>query len=320
MKIKEAVLTEPRKIEIAEREITPGPGEALVRIEACGYCMTDFGVYDGRDPDAELPMVLGHESAGVVVETNPGPGDKELAVGARVTGAFSYAFATYAVAPINRLYEFSDEVPFEHAQGEPLACVVNVAKAARPRIGNHVLQVGCGAMGLMLLMYLARTCTRSLIAVDINVERLKLAKEIGVTHAINPAECNAKEAILDITCGRGVDIAIEFTGKPVGFELCSTVLKYGGARMLVPGSHMVPATYNLWPLMLQGASIDFVHPAFSEDFDGDLQLGLYELERGVFQMDKIVTHRYTFDNVAQGFEMARTAEDGYIKGVFLPQD
>ena len=319
MKIKEAVLVEPRRIEINERELSPKSGEALIRIEACGYCMTDFGVYEGRDPDAKLPMVLGHEAAGVVVETNPSPGDKDLKVGARVTGAFAYAYATHAVAEINRLFEFSDEVPFEHAQGEPLACVVNIAKAATPKFGDHVLQVGCGAMGLMLLMYLSKTCSRSLIAVDIDPGRLKLAEEIGVTHTINPKECDAKQTIMDITGGRGVDIAIEFSGKPIGFDLCSKVLKYGGARMLVPGSHMQPATYDLWPMMLQGASIDFVHPAFSQDFDGDLQLGLYGLEAGIFQMDKIVTHRFGFDNVAQGFEMARTAEDGYVKGVFLPQ-
>ena len=82
---------------------------------------------------------------------------------------------------------------------------------------------------------------------------------------------------------------------------------------------MQPATYNLWPLMLQGATVQMVHPAFSADFDDDLQVGLHGLKTGLFQMDKVTTHRFTFDNVAQGFEMARTGEDGYIKGVFIPE-
>ena len=320
MRIREAVLVEPRRIEIRERDLTLEPGEALVEIKACGYCMTDFGVYEGRDPDAELPMVLGHEASGVVVETNPRPDDKPLALGARVTGAFGFAFATHAVAPINRLYEVPEGVPFEHAQGEPLACVVNVSRAATPPLGSHVAQVGCGAMGLLVLMYLAKTGVRSLIAVDIMASRLELAKEIGVTHVLNPKECDAKARIMEITEGHGLDIAIEFSGKPAGFELLSQVLRYGGARMLVPGSHMQPATYNLWPLMLQGATMQCVHPAFSADFDDDLQVGLHGVATGIFQMDKVLTHRFTFANVAQGFEMARTGEDGYIKGVFVPED
>ena len=319
MKIREAVLVEPKRIEIHERELTPEPGEALIEIKACGYCMTDFGVYEGRDPDAELPMVLGHEASGVVIQTNPRPDDKPLAIGTRVTGAFAYAFATHAVASINRLFEVPLGVPFEHAQGEPLACVVNVARAANPPLGAHVAQVGCGAMGLLVLMYLAKAGVRSLIAVDIVPDRLALAEEIGVTHALNPKECNVKERIMEVTDGQGLDIAVEFSGKPAGFELLSQVLRYGGARMLVPGSHMQPATYNLWPLMLQGATVQMVHPAFSADFDDDLQVGLHGLKTGLFQMDKVTTHRFTFDNVAQGFEMARTGEDGYIKGVFIPE-
>ena len=319
MRIREAVLTAPRQIEIQERDLAPMPGEALIEIEACGYCMTDFQVYEGHDPDAELPMVLGHEAAGVVVETNPLPTDKPLPVGTRVTGAFPFAFATHAVCPIARLFEVPAGVPFEHAQGEPLACTVNIARAATPRIGEHVVQIGCGAMGLMLLMGLARSAARSLIAVDVIPERLELAKQIGASHVIDPRAGDARQTIMDITDGRGVDVAIEFTGKPVGFELASTVLKYGGARLLVPGSHIKPATYHLWPLMLQGATAQFVHPAYSEDFDADLQTGLAGLKSGLFDMSKLITHRFTLDNVAEGFEMARDASSGYVKGVLLPQ-
>ena len=319
MNIREAVLVAPRRIEIAERELSPAPGEALIKIKACGYCMTDFGVYEGRDPDVELPMVLGHEASGVVMETNPRPDDKPLAIGTRVTGAFGFAFATHAVAPINRLFEVPEGVPFEHAQGEPLACVVNVARVANPPIGAHVAQVGCGSMGLLVLMYLAKASVRSLVAIDIDPRRLELARDIGVPVVLNPRECDAKEQIMEITGGQGIDIAIEFSGKPAGFELLANVLRYSGARMLVPGSHMQPDTYHLWPLMLQGATLQFVHPAFSADFDEDLQVGLHGLTTGLFQMDKIITHRFTFDNVAEGFEMARTGEDGYVKGVFIPE-
>ena len=319
MQITEARLVEPRRIELAHRELSPGPGEALIELAACGYCMTDFHVYEGHDPHVEFPFVLGHEAGGTIVEANPLPTDPRFEIGEKVTGAFGYCFATHAVAPLNRLFRVPEGVPMEHAQGEPIACVVNIARAANPEAGDHVVLIGCGAMGLMLLTCLVRSCAASVIAVDILADRLKLAAELGATHTVNPKVVDAATEILAITGGRGADVVIEFTGKPAGFELAGEIVRYSRANLLIPGSHMVPATYDLWPLMLKGARCGFAHPAFSRDFDDDLRRGLLGLERGLFAMDRILTHRYTFANVAQGFEDARNAtETGYLKGVFLP--
>ena len=319
MKIKEVRLVAPGKLELAERELTPAPGEALLEIAACGFCMTDFHKYEGDDPDCRLPYVLGHEASAVVVETNPAD-DGRFAPGERVCGAFEFAFATHALAPIDRLIPVPEDVPMEHALGEPIACVVNIARAANPELGDHVVLIGCGAMGLMLLTCLARSCAATVTAVDVLGERLKLATELGATHTFNPRETDAAAAIMDITAGHGADVIVEFTGHPAGFELATKILRYGRAKVLVPGSHMTPAEYNLWPLMLKGADMAFVHPAYSKDFDEDLRRGLAGLQRGLFAMDRILTHRFGLASAAQGFEMARTGADGYIKGVLIPKD
>ena len=316
MKIKEARLVEPRRIEVMQRELTPAPGEALLRIAACGLCMTDFHKYEGHDADAALPMVLGHEASGIVVETNPP--DAGFSRGDRVTGAFEFAFATHAVAPLDRLVRVPDGVRLHHAIGEPLACVVNVARAANPELGDHVVLIGCGAMGLMLLTCLARSCAATVTAVDVLPERLALAAELGATHTLNPRSGRAAEAIMEITAGKGADVIVEFSGKPAGLELASRILRYGRARVLVPGSHVQPGKYNLWPFMLKGAEMAFAHPAYSRDFDEDLRRGLGGLRRGLFALDRIVTHCFTLENVSEGFEIARTGADGYIKGLVLP--
>jgi len=316
VRVREARLVEPQRIEIVERDLEPDPGQALLEIAACGYCMTDLHKYDGHDPDAVLPMVLGHEASGVVVETNPP--DAQCRPGDRVTGAFEFAFATHAVAPLDRLIPVPDDVPLEHALGEPLACVVNVARAANPELGDHVVLIGCGAMGLMLLSCLVRSCAVTVTAVDVLPERLALAAALGATDTVNPREADAEQAIMDITGGKGADVIIEFTGKPVGFELASHIVRYSRAKLLVPGSHIQPAQYNLWPLMLKGADVAFVHPAYSQDFDEDLRRGLQGLRSGLFALDRILTHRFTLDNVTEGFEMARTGADGYVKGLLLP--
>ena len=317
MRIREARLVEPRRLELAERELAPAPGEALLEIAACGFCMTDCHKYEGHDPDCVYPFVLGHEASAVVVETNPAD-DPRFRPGERVCGAFEFAFATHAVAPLDRLIRVPDDVPMDNALGEPLACVVNVARAANPELGDHVVLIGCGAMGLMLLTCLAQSCAATITAVDVLPERLALASELKATHIINPKETDAAREIMAITDGHGADVIIEFSGKPVGFELATKIVRYGRARLLVPGSHIQPAEYNLWPLMLKGADVAFVHPAYSKDFDEDLRRGLSGLQRGLFAMDRVLTHRFTLDNVGEGFDMARAGASGYIKGLLLP--
>ena len=321
MQITEARMFEPRRIELARRDLIPAPGEALIEIAACGYCMTDFHVYEGEDPHIEFPFVLGHEASGTIVQSNPLPTDPHFEIGAAVTGAFGFCFATHAVAPLKRLFRVPEGVPMEHAQGEPIACVVNIARAADPQVGDHVVLIGCGAMGLMLLTCLVRSCAASVIAVDIVADRLRIAAELGATHTVNPKVVDAAGEITAITEGRGADVVIEFTGKPVGFELASRIVRYGRANLLIPGSHMVPATYDLWPLMLKGTTVGMAHPAYSRDFDEDLRRGLIGLKRGLFAMDRMLTHRYTLASVAQGFEDARNVvQTGYLKGVLLPND
>ncbi len=316
MKITEARLVEPRRIELAERDLEPAPGEALVEIAACGYCMTDFHKYEGHDPDMPWPYVLGHEASGTVVETNPP--DASVQPGDRVTGAFEFAFATHAVAPLHRLVPVPPDVRMDHAQGEPIACVVNIARAATPEVGDHVVLIGCGAMGLMTLTCLARSPAETITAVDILPERLETASDLGATHTVNPKETDAAAFIRDLTGDHGADVILEFTGRPAGIELAGKILRYTRAKVLVPASHMRPQTYTLWPFMLDGAQMQFVHPAWSLDFDEDMRRGMAMLRQGLFAMDRVLTHHFTLETVADGFELARTGAEGYLKGVLLP--
>ena len=317
MKIREARLVGPRRMEIAERDLVAAPGQTIVEITACGYCMTDVHKYLGDDPDVSLPVVLGHEASGIILETNP-PDDKRIRPGMRVTGGFEYCFATHAAAPTDRLIPVPDDVPMEHALGEPIACVVNVVQAASPEPGDDVVLIGCGAMGLMTLTLLARSAAASITAVDIRADRIALARELGATHLINAKETDAWRAIMNQTHGKGAEVVIEFSGSPAGFDLAANVVRYTRAKLLVPASHMQPATYDLWPLALNGTQVIFAHPAWSLDFDEDMRRGLQMLRHGLFAMERVLTHRFTLEEAAQGMEMAVTGTDGYIKGLLVP--
>jgi threonine dehydrogenase-like Zn-dependent dehydrogenase len=316
MRIREVRLVGPRRMEIAERDLVAAPGQSIVEIAACGYCTTDVHKYLGDDPDVSLPVVLGHEASGIVFETNPP--DKRIRPGMRVTGGFEYCFATHVAAPTHRLILVPDDVPMEHALGEPIACVVNVAQAANPEPGDDVVLIGCGAMGLMTLTLLARSAAASITAVDIRADRLALARELGATRTINAKETDAWRAIMNQTRGKGAEVVIEFSGSPAGFDLAANVVRYTRAKLLVPASHMKPATYDLWPLALNGTQVIFAHPAWSLDFDEDMRRGLQMLRHGLFPMDRLLTHRFTLEEAAQGMEMAVNGTDGYIKGLLVP--
>lgn len=315
MRIRQAVLVEPERIEIRDAELVPRTGYGIVEIAACGFCMTDLHKYLGEDPDYSLPMVLGHEPSGYFVS---GEGRTRLKPGDRVTGAFEYAFATHALAPLDRLVRVPEGVPMEHALGEPLACIVNVARSATPELGDDVLVVGCGAMGLPVLGCLTRSCARRVIAADLRDERLAMARERGATHTFNPRRGDAWKGVMDLTDGKGCEIAVEFSGTGAGFDLASRLLRYNRGRLLVPSSHIERGEYNLWPLALDGAQVEFVHPAWSRDFDEDMRRGLAMLPQGIFGMERLLTHRFALEEAAAGFEAARAGAGRYLKAVLLP--
>jgi threonine dehydrogenase-like Zn-dependent dehydrogenase len=170
----------------------------------------------------------------------------------------------------------------------------------------------------MLLTCFARSCAATVIAVDVVPERLALASDLGATHTFDASAGDVDAQIMELTGGRGADIVVEFTGKPSGLKLASRIVKYTRAKVLVPGSHVRPAEYDLWPFMLNGSTMVFAHPAYSLDFDEDLRRALQGLRRGLFALDRVITHRFSLENVAEGFELARTGADGYVKGLLLP--
>lgn len=235
-----------------------------------------------------------------------------------MTGAFEFCFATHVAAPTDRLIPVPDDVPLEHALGEPIACAVNIAQAASPGPGDDVVLVGCGAMGLMTLTLLAASEARSITAVDIRPERLALARELGATHTINAKETDARKTIMDRLRGKGAEVILEFSGTTAGFDLAVHLVRYTRARVIVAASHMQPATYDLWPLELNGAEMIFAHPAWSRDFDADLRRGLDLLRRGLFGMDRILTHRFRLDQAAEGMALAASGAPGYVKGLLVP--
>ena len=285
-----AELIEPGKFVIKEENLTHGDDELLIRITHCGLCRYDGVYYKGVI--GTPPLRLGHEPVGIVEAV--GRHVTGFQIGERVTGLFAYlkAFATYGIARPDQLLSVPAHVPSEQALAEPLKCIATILRAAPPEFGDHVLVMGSGFMGLLLIAGLVGRAPASLIAVDVREDRLKLAKVFGATHTLNAKAPDFLEQVRGITEGHGTDVVFEITSHSEPVELAAKTLRRTRARYVLAGWHGEPGTYTLRNWTTKGAIILTPHPSFSLDEMEDMRRGLDGVARGVFPMDQIITHRF----------------------------
>ena len=165
IKATQAALTGPETFELRDADLSPEAGEVVVAIEVCGICSSEIPSFENGPEIDNTPLFLGHEPSGTIAAV--GHGVTEFHEGDRVTGAFSGAFATHAVANAEKLIAVPDNVTLKYALGEPLFCITNIARAATPQFGDHVAVVGCGgldAMGLLDFAPEEAAVSRALLA------------------------------------------------------------------------------------------------------------------------------------------------------------
>ncbi|MFC1900792.1 zinc-binding dehydrogenase [Chloroflexota bacterium] len=331
-KIKAAVIVAPRKIEIQEVDMPEmDDDKMLVKIEACGVCTSEMAGYlatHSKEVMARMPYPrrIGHEPAGTVVEV--GKNVEEYKVGDRVTGIFGGgAFAEYVTcAPYDTamrghgvmVAKIPDGIPIEHAIGEPMMCLSSISRTTCPEFGDTIFQVGAGFMGLGVIAGVATRQVKEYIVADLEDWRLDIAKELGATITLNPNKVNVVEEVMKITDGKGVDIAIEVVGHPPSMKMVGDVIKTNRGKIIAVGWHQAPDTYELmsWiksPIIYSPQGI-----GMSIDPKSELPRTLWAIEKGIFPMDKLVTHTYPLGETGKAFEDNLGRTPGYIKGVVMP--
>ena len=339
MKITEAKLIGPKKMVFIETPVDLlDDREILVQVAACGVCTSEFPVYTGLAEKvrgvsfryAEYPCSLGHEIVGVVVDTGKKaarfkPGDRVTGVAYRGSG-----YATHVIDAEDLFIHVPETVPLEYALGEPLMAVANIVRMAAPDFGDHILVVGDGFMALATVASLSHYPLRSLIVVGHHDDRLALAREFGATHIVNSHQTDAywrARAIIDganhdpaVTRWLGgVDIAFEFAGNMQALQLCASLCKpKKRAKLMMPAFYDTELFTIGHYLMNRGPSLIPAHPAHSLDMSGDLKRAMWALGKGMFPMDRLITHVFDLADAGSAFETAMGRKDGYIKGIVTP--
>ena len=289
MKIRAAVLREsglPRPyceskpLQIEEVELDgPKRGEVLVQITAVGLCHSDLVAING-ERGKPMPIVIGHEAAGIVVELGEGvqgfdKGDHVVptyvascghcemcAVGrpalcepATMTNADAVlgdgttrlhkngqrihqhsgvaGFAEYAVMSKDALIKIDKSIPFEHAALFGCGVVTGVGallNTAGVKPGEHVAVVGLGGVGLSALLAAVAAGAGRIIALDLNPQKLQLARELGADFAINAADSDCVSQVREATLG-GSHVAVETAGSAKALETAYQITRRGGTTV-----------------------------------------------------------------------------------------
>ncbi|MCD6504752.1 alcohol dehydrogenase catalytic domain-containing protein [Candidatus Bathyarchaeota archaeon] len=251
-------------------EKTPIPevrsGDILVKVVRSSVCASDVRVFKG-EKKAKPGTVLGHEFVGEISEI--GEGVEGFSVGDMVTvypvvfcgscfycqtghqnmcanrKTFGYdyngAFAEYVLVPsklvrLGNVVRVPEKIPPEEAAlTEPLGCSINGVEVLNLKVGESLLIIGAGPMGLMLLLVAKRSGVGKLIVSEVDEDRLKLAKRLGADVVVNPREESLIERVMSETEGLGVDAAILSVGVPGVVEEALKALRKKGRLNLFAG-------------------------------------------------------------------------------------
>ncbi len=241
---------------LALRELptpTPGPGEALLQIEACGVNFIDVYLREGRYP-ATLPFIPGQEAAGVVVAL--GAGVTEVKVGDRVAWCgVPGTYAQFAVAPVSRLIAIPDCVTTRQAaaamlQGMTAHYLAHSAYAIQK--GDTVLvHAGAGGVGLLLIQMAKRLGARVFTTVSTE-EKAVLARATGADETILYTREDFAARVRELTHGAGVPVVYDSVGKTT-FDGSLACLRPRGVMVLFGGSSGAVPPFDLIQLSTRGS-------------------------------------------------------------------
>ena len=333
-----------RDVRLERRSIPEiGPEEVLVKIAAVGVCGSDVHFYwDGRIGKrvVQKPMVLGHESAGTVVAV----GEKvtTLQVGDRValepgipcrrcsyckSGHYNLcpnvafmaaphtdgAMREFVKTAADFTFKLPENMTFEDGTlVEPLSVGVYACRRGRVAPGDTAVILGAGTIGLMTLQAAKVYGAARRIVVDLQPDRLEMARRLGATHVVNPREQDVDKFIEELMPG-GVDIVLEAVGAVPTIQMATRLVRKGGRIVFVgmPGVDEVPI--NLLDIIVK--EVDVMGMFRYANVYGE---AVRMIESGLVEVRSMHTHTYPLEKAAEAIEKAHACEIGTIKVIIKP--
>lgn len=308
------------------------PTDVLVAIKQTGICGSDVHYWvEGRIGKfvVEKPMVLGHESSGIVSQV--GEGVKTLKVGDRValepgkpcrycdrclggkynlckemrfaaTPPYDGTLAGFYVTPEDFCYKLPENVSLEEgALVEPLAVAVHIVRQAVVVPGQSVVVMGAGPVGLLCCAVARAFGASKIVSVDIQENRLEFAKQYSSTHTFMPArvaaEENARNLIRECHLGDGADVVIDASGAEPSIQASIHTLREGGTY--VQGGMGKPDI--TFPIMAMCVKEVTLKGSFRYG-SGDYKLAVQLVGDGKVDVKSLITGKVKFEDAEQAFK------------------
>ena len=319
----------------------PGPGEVLIQIQSCGFCATDFKAIRGIRRNVSFPLVPGHEPAGVVAAigdhvTHVKEGDDVIIQPSGYCGLCQYcrmgmthycqesyttggdgpddvrpgSFSQYTLTGANTVYHKPTSIDFDAAcQTEPVSGAwKGIIHQSEMRVGDDVVVIGTGSIGVYCLMVAKAAGAGRLVAVDLSDYSLETAKRLGATHTVNPKQVDSKRVIYDIMPD-GPDLVIEAAGPIEAVKLMVSLLRRG-TRWNVFGI-TTPEEFNL-----DGGLMHFLEARMDASFGTNplaMQQAIRLMQRDLVDPKQVISHRFPLSEINQALDvMASTKRNKVI--------
>jgi len=314
----------------------PGPGEVLIQIQSCGFCATDFKAIRGIRRNVNFPLIPGHEPAGIVAGvgshvTHVKEGDAVIIQPSGYCGLCQYcrmgmthycqqsyttggdgpddvrpgSFAEYTLTGANTVYHKPASIDFDAAcQTEPVSGAwKGIIHQSEMRVGDDVVIIGTGSIGVYCLMVAKAAGAGRLVAVDLSDYSLSTAKRLGATHTINPKQVDARQAIYDIMPD-GPDLVVEAAGPIEAVRLMVSLLRRG-TRWNVFGI-TTPEEFKL-----DGGLMHFLEARMDASFGTNplaMQQAIRLMQRDLVDPGLVISHRFPLSEINQALDVMASTE------------
>lgn len=349
-KMKALVFNAPGKIELIEKTIPQiGPTDALIRITTTTICGTDVHILKGEYP-VRPGLTIGHEPVGVIEElgsavTGYQKGQRVIAgaitpcgqchscfegihsqCGGKPLGGWRFgntidgAQAEFLLVP-NAMANLA-LVPESLTDEEVLMCPdimstgFSGAESGKIKIGDSVAVFAQGPIGLCATAGAKLSGASLIIAVDSIEKRLKMAKEVGADVTVNFKEKDPVAAILELTKGHGVDVAIEALGTEKTFQSCLSVIKPGGTLSslgVYSQDIHIPVT-KFYAGLGDQKLITTLCPGGKERMRRLMEV----INHKRVALKSLVTHRFKLNQILEAYDLFANQRDGVLKVAITP--
>ncbi len=336
--MKVVAIVKERKTEIFEiPKPEPGAGQILIRIHGCALCTFEQRVFTQMTKKT-LPYVGGHELAGVIEALGEGVDEKSFPLGTKVAarvlkncgtcyycrhgqenlckGAYAKSAAAagtltpnglgeYIAVDANQVFLLSEDTPYEQAVFvEPFACVLNSIERGQIELGDDVVVIGGGVMGILHVIAAKMSGARVILS-EPDAERAKMAKRYGADIVLNPMEVDVVKEVKKMTGGEGANVVFNTT--PITALAVQAIEMTGMMGRMVQYSSMHPDNpIEVSPNYIHNTEIVITgskSPSIKA-FDTAARI----LSKRIVDLTPLLTESYAMEEADQAFERALSAE------------